>query len=135
MASVPLNKILDAIETTLNGSSIDFSQVETYEGQLEDIENCLITPPSAFYEIEMGRSESENYLIIDTTLNLYLCANHMKGNKPTSMYTILWTLISEFHQAAIDDYSCFFTGFERLGIFPGFCVYRASFTLKYEPGA
>lgn len=133
--SNPLIDILAAAKTMLENSTVEFNQVEYHEGQLEDIENVLISPPSAFLELSLGTNEKENYLQIDQDLDIYLCAPHMKGDNPTAMYDMLWTVICLFHGTTLAGYWIYFNTFERGLIFPGFCVYRASFKIKYEPGA
>lgn len=134
-----LNEIIESVKRALEALEIDetpvFSQVEYYEGQLEDIENSFITPPSAFIQLDYSNNDTENYLELTSNIDIYLCAFYMKGSSPAGMYNLLWLVISSLHNEYLlkEDESViekvFFKSFDRLGIFPGFAAYKMTFSI------
>jgi len=129
-----INDTLDNVNSAIESSDIEYNQLESYEGQLEDLRNFVITPPSLFTEIELGNNQADQYLDVETTLNIYAVTSHMKGSTASSMYSLLVQIMQLFHSKDIGDETIFLSGFERLAIIPGFCAYRVAFKFDHKGG-
>jgi len=130
--------ILKAVKIKIDAIP-DIKNCDFYEGQLEDIENYLITPPHVFIELEIVTNlNDDNFIELQTKLNFYVCSSHLvsTGTDDTSgMFAIMEAIIENLHNEYIFDGEnnpidkMSFSEMTRLGIFPGLAVYLLSFNL------
>ena len=127
-----ISDIIKGIKNALTNSGL-FKIVETYEGQFEDIDNFLISPPHAFIEMDVANNDTENYLNLSLSINIYLCTSHMKTSQNLSgMYDLMENTINLLHSENVktdkNTYDkLFFHSFQRLGILPGLAIYKLNF--------
>lgn len=124
------SEIISSVKTILENSDY-FNKVEPYEGQLEDIENFIIEPPTAFIDINSGNpSESTDYTN-QFNLEVYLTASHMYGDSLASMYNLLENTIELLDKSrSISGCNVFFQSFQKLAVFPGFVAYVVNFKIN-----
>lgn len=139
MLNAIVNDVISKLEALKEGEDDVFNKVEFYEGQFEDIQNFIITPPHSFVEFALGNNDNENIINLNGQINIYLCSSHMKGSSYEGMYSLLWKVIIELHGTNIVDgegkyiEKLFFKSFERIGIFPGFAVFKITLTIGTIP--
>ncbi len=128
--------VMDWFLTTL-GNDPQFKQVEPYEGQFEDASDFVILPPSIFIALDRCVNNAEREMDLDYSVSLYVCTAHVHGTDPGGILDLLDYLINSLHAQPVrifnpDTYfgRCFYSGYEWLGIFPGFACYKISFTIK-----
>lgn len=124
--------VLNSIITVLTDPSLFINQVETYEGQFEDISDFLIVPPSAFVSIDRCKTDERSHTQPDYDVSVYLVTNHIHGTDQATMLDLIDLVSDKLNRLPItgSGYSgrLFYSGFSSLGIFPGFCVYQLNFT-------
>ncbi len=114
---------------------LGLTQVEAYEGQFEDPADSLILPPAVFVALDRGSNSLQVTTNLDYSVSLYLCTTHIHLADPGSMLDLIDALVDALHSLPVrinERYAgrCFYTGFEWLGIFPGFSCYKLAFTIK-----
>jgi len=122
-----LSETFDAIIEVLEGCPSDFNQIESYEGQFEDPDNFIIMPPSAFIDVVSGDASkiSRNHGV---DLVIYLCADSLHSNPQTeTMLTMIDNVRASMTQARLAGHAVQYTGFEKIGNFPGFKIYQIKF--------
>ena len=132
-----INDIVNAIMDEMK-SLKGFKQVDYYEGHLEspeDLSDFIIVPPAIFLEAPQGAMTSE---ILDNSfeqdLRIFVITSKMKGIGTNSMYERLDCLREHFHDKMIvigeATLYVYVTTWNRLGVFPGFCVYEFNLKVK-----
>jgi len=128
-----LKLIINGMITKLQGID-SFELVEFNEGQLEDLENSLITPPHALVSLDVADNVKEGYVELDCGIKVQLCTSHMGGANKNGMYDLIMKVIEEIHGAEVYESEngaemVFFKSFREVGIFPGLCVFEMTFRL------
>jgi hypothetical protein len=123
--------IFEAVQAALLSSSINPNQVESYEGQFEDPDEFIIIPPAVFIDVARGgkSNATANGKAIDFVL--YLCSDSLKANPQTSnMLDMIQAVEETLKQIILPGQIISYTGFEKIGNFPGFKIYQLSFSVN-----
>ena len=126
-----LSQIMSALKSQLNSSSIDFNQVESYEGQFEDAKNFIIKPPSAFVDIPSGGKSDKLANGKGVNVNIYISTGNLHSKAQTNtMLNVIDTISTEIEESSLlSEQIVKYTGFEKLGNYPGFKLYQVNFRI------
>lgn len=126
--------VLNSLITALKEPALMLNQVESYEGQFEDISDFLIVPPSAFVAIDRCQTNELSHVQPIYDVSVYLVTNHIQKTDQSQMLDLIDSVALKLNRLPVtgSGYSgrIFYSGFSSLGIFPGFCVYQLNFTAK-----
>ena len=110
-----------------------FTQLEPYEGQLDDTDQFMIVPPACFVEFSSARPDGVLGTSSHVEIEMYLVTNHIKGHLNIPMLNIVDQIKDLFNDKKLGGLGrCHYTGFVRMGILPGFISYRVSFLFKED---
>lgn len=131
---MPTKDIMSALLDYLKESDLEISQVEAYDGQFEDVSNFVIVPPSAFVAIESAISEAQQSLDLDYKVSVYLVSQHIMQASNDNMLDLIDAVSAALHFKPVNVNGYFgrilLNGFDWIGIFPGFSVYKLSFDIR-----
>lgn len=137
-------KMMEWFISKLQDTSLKLAQVESYEGQFEDLDHdTTIFTPAAFVLIEHPENVGDLVLSMNYNVSVYLITTHIHGATYDSMLDLIDTLISYLHSAPVrfdldkehtppTQYfgRCFFLSADYIAIFPGKCAYKLNFIVK-----
>lgn len=129
--------MIDNVISAIKGAASElsgFAMVDYYEGQFEDLDSFIINPPALLIEASEGSMLYKAVDSFEQIIRLYLVTSQMKGQSGNTMYEKLDTVRKAFHNKTIvvegSPFYSYVTGWSRLGIFPGFCVYEILLKLE-----
>jgi len=123
-----INDIINAVFDALKDIP-GFNQKEFYEGQFEDLKNFIINPPALFLEAPQGSMLRKDHDTFKQDIRIYVVTSKMIGIDDNAMYLRLDELRKLMHDRSIKTTSgqmiyTYVDTWNKLGIFPGFCVYE-----------
>ena len=126
-----LSTIMTALITKLQTSAISPKQVEAYEGQLEDINNFIIMPPSIFVDFPSGGKSEIISRNDGVNVAIYLCTESLHSlPQNTTMLDAINTIQSEItRKTELPGTVINYLGFEKIGNFPGLKIYQVNFRI------
>jgi len=124
-----LSDLLDDIKDELTDSAL-FKQVDSYEGQFDDLDNYVLKPPSALVEIDSG-SEDVSYDNYDEiNIAVYLTTSRISDKTGSSMLGLIDSTRAALHDLNLSSGRVEFQNFRKMLIFKGFNVYLMNFKLR-----
>jgi phage gp37-like protein len=121
--------VLEHIKESLESTNF-YKQVESYEGQFEDPKNYIILPPAVFIDVIAGSQSSKIARNHAADIDLYVCTDSLYGKPNTAnMLDTIDSIKQHLQYSKFPGHIVAYNGFEKIGNFPGFKIYKMSFRI------